>query len=763
MVSAGRLPTGLELDNLTGAIAGFPRQLGRFNFEISARDGLDPTLPPGRDVTFSEAVKSFSLDVSLGTPNILPQAMPAAQYRHSFLYSIDVAGGTPPYAFTVEGGTLPAGISLSPTGVLGNFPTQANVAPGVPFEFDVKVTDAHNQTDTAHFALNVVVLPLIILTSNVNEAAQNFPYDVQLELASSGGGQPITWSQVPPTGSEVNLASLGMEISADGHLRNSIAFPGPTTIGSHAFTIQVTDEAGQVATRQYTLKVNPGPVLTGISPARAALPGPYIVTGSNFQPGATLVFKPGPTEVTITPIFVSPTQLRFNNPPTAPGGGAVAVRVVNPDTGDFTKAAAYVFTATTVSFGTKGFVSSNLSSRGLDCADVDGDGWADVVHAGASGVQGWSGGTVSSSAGLIYHRNLATTPVTFGSLTLDTVNFHDCKFADVNSDGKLDIVGLGATQIKVWFNGVSGNPLGTFSAGPVTALPSGFSFPSQMTIGRFNADALPDIAFGVAYNGGSGTTGRVYTMIGNGAGGFTAAGAATSQLNSNGGSHGMNTLASGDSDGDGRDEIITGTGFNRGYYQGNAAYHVATDTSGNFGTFATRGTVTNPNYYYSTMGAASGDFLGLGTPTVLTITTGTYQYYAGNALFLYSGANYSTVTSLGGPTSISKSIGTLDADFDTKTDWAISTKPSSVEVYRASSQAKVVTLDLSAGSPSVAAPVSGRIASGDIDNDGRPDLLITTSSWLVEGMGYIYGSSYNQAISGDGGAKGFVFYLNSSN
>ncbi len=760
VVSAGRLPPGVELDNLTGAITGFPRQLGRFNFDISARDGLDPTLPPGRDSTFSEAVKSYALDVNLGTPNILPQAMPAAQYRHSFLYQIDVAGGTPPYVFTLESGTLPAGISLSQTGVLGNFPTQANVAPGVPFEFDVKVTDANNLTDTAHFALNVVVLPLIILTSSINEAAKDFPYDVQLQLASSGGGQPITWSQATPGVGEISLASIGMEITADGHVRNTFASPGPSTVGTHKFTAKVTDEALQVATRQYTLKVNPGPVLTAISPARASLGGPFTVTGSNFQPGAVLVFKPGASEVTITPTYLSATQLRFNNAPTAPGGGAVPVKVLNPDTGAFTKPAAFVFTATTVAFGTKGFLSSNVSSMGIDCADVTGDGFADVIHCGATGVQGWSGGPVSASAGLLFHRNLGTTsPVTFSSQTLDAGNFYDCKFADVNSDGRLDIVALGQTQLKVWIN----NPLGTFTAGPVSTLASGNSYPNQMTIGKFNADAIVDVAYGISYPGGSGSTGKAYTMIGNGSGSFTLVGQATSQLNSFGGSYGVPAIASGDSDGDGRDEVMTAVGWNYGYYQGNAAYYSQTDTSGNFGAWGTRATLTNPAYYFTTMGASSGDYLGLGSPQILTLTQGTYSGYPGSVLFLHSGANYSSNVSIAGTSEIAKRVDNIDADFDSKMDWAVSSKPGLVYVYRASSQAKVASMDLSAGSPSVSSPTSGRMASGDIDNDGRPDLLVTTSSWICEGMGYMYSSSYNQAMSGDGGSKGFVWYLNASN
>jgi len=252
-------------------------------------------------------------------------------------------------------------------------------------------------------------------------------------------------------------------------------------------------------------------------------------------------------------------------------------------------------------------------------------------------------------------------------------------------------------------------------------------------------------------------------MIGNGSGGFTLQGQATSQLNSFGGSYGVPAIASGDSDGDGRDEIMTAVGFNYGYYQGNAAYYTQPDTSGNFGAFATRATMTNPAYYFTTMGAASGDYLGLGTPSILTLTQGTYSGYPGSVLFLHSGANYSTNVSIAGTSQIAKRVDNIDADFDSKMDWAVSAKPGYAYVYRASTQAKVVTLDLSTGSPSVSSPVSGRMASGDVDNDGRPDLLVTTSSWIMEGMGYLYGSSYAQSMSGDGGNKGFVWYLNASN
>src|SRR5262245_1652087 len=111
--TGGALPPGLALDSVTGELTGFPRQTGVFHFEIAARDGVDPALPAGRDANFAETRKTFSMNVALGPPHILPQVVPAAQYRASYGYQIDMAGGTPPYTFAQVGGNLPVGLSVS--------------------------------------------------------------------------------------------------------------------------------------------------------------------------------------------------------------------------------------------------------------------------------------------------------------------------------------------------------------------------------------------------------------------------------------------------------------------------------------------------------------------------------------------------------------------------------------------------------------------------------------------------------------------------
>lgn len=138
-VSAGALPAGLTLSG-AGLLSGTPTVAGTFNFTATATDSTTGTA--------GTASRAYTL--VLTPPNIVVNqlALPTTFIGQPYNVTLTSSGGTAPYTYAVTAGTLPPGLTLTPTGVLSGTPT----SPGT-FTFTITSTDALGFTGTRSYSL----------------------------------------------------------------------------------------------------------------------------------------------------------------------------------------------------------------------------------------------------------------------------------------------------------------------------------------------------------------------------------------------------------------------------------------------------------------------------------------------------------------------------------------------------------------------------------------------------------------------------------
>ena len=137
---SGALPAGLSLSS-SGAITGTPTGVTHAAFTVQVTDS-SPS-PQSTTAPLSIDVVPPPLAVSRTS---FPQGTPGAFYSTT----LTATGGTPPYAWSISSGSLPAGLKLSSGGSISGTPTTNGTA-----SFTLRVTDAAGASATSAVSIAV--------------------------------------------------------------------------------------------------------------------------------------------------------------------------------------------------------------------------------------------------------------------------------------------------------------------------------------------------------------------------------------------------------------------------------------------------------------------------------------------------------------------------------------------------------------------------------------------------------------------------------
>jgi streptogramin lyase/6-phosphogluconolactonase (cycloisomerase 2 family) len=269
--------------------------------------------PCGSAITCQVTVNSNLTVIGSFTFSISPAQLPPAVAGTPYLQSLTPSAGHAPFSFVLAAGSLPAGISLSPSGVFSGTPTAFG-----PFNINLFATDFDGFIGTASYTLTVSCPAITVAPSVLPTLVIRTPYSQSISQTGGVGAATFSVSSgvLPP----------GLSLSSSGALTGQ-----PSVEGQASFTITATDSIGCTGTRTYSPTVSGLPTMSlslsavnfGAVTAGAA---PWIVQTPSQALGLT---QNGPGTVTWTAaadqpwIKVSPTS----------GSGAASLTIAVLNTG----------------------------------------------------------------------------------------------------------------------------------------------------------------------------------------------------------------------------------------------------------------------------------------------------------------------------------------------------------------------------------------------------------------------------------------------
>jgi hypothetical protein len=286
-LASGILSAGLTLNSSTGGLSGIPSDSGIYAYTLLITDKNGATAT-------SNCQLIVTASLIIGT-----SALPDASQSTPYAQTLPVIGGKPPYTWSIVAGSLPTGLTLSPTGTISGVAVPLGL-----FNFTAGVADSNGASAQRAFSIRVVSGLNVIGCPETNS-------EVGLVFASpvlaSGGSPPYTWN--------VSAGGLPPGVILDP---SSGAISGtPLQSGSVQFAVDVHDSANHAASRQCSIDVAAAVTISvsafssansgasysdSISVSGGIAPFVWATTAGALPPGLSL--NPTSGHITGTPLVV---------------------------------------------------------------------------------------------------------------------------------------------------------------------------------------------------------------------------------------------------------------------------------------------------------------------------------------------------------------------------------------------------------------------------------------------------------------------------